>query len=63
MTKIIIEQITKIEDLQMFSKAYRGGMIQMNISKLAKHLKNDRKTIKRYLEGNVLKIKESVLNI
>ena len=55
MTKVIIEQITKIEDLLMFSKAYKEGMISLNISKLANHLNKDRKTVKRYLEGNVPK--------
>jgi len=55
MTEVLIEEITKIEDLLMFSKAYEEGMIRLNISKLAKHLKKDRKTVKKYLEGKVPK--------
>jgi len=55
MTKIIIEEIQNVEDLLMFSNAYKKGMIELNISKLSRHLKKDRKTIRRYLEGNVPK--------
>lgn len=53
MTKILIEHITQLEDLLMFSKAYQKGMIQLNISKIAKHLKKDRKTVRKYLMGEV----------
>lgn len=55
MTQIIIEKINAIEDLLMFSKAYKKGMIKLNVSKLARHLNKDRKTIKKYLEGKVPK--------
>ena len=55
MTKVILEQITKIEDLLLFSKAYKEGLIKVNISKLAKELKKDRKTIKKYLNGETPK--------
>ncbi len=55
MTGAVIEQITKVEDLLLFSKAYNEGMIKLNVSKLARELNKDRKTIKRYLEGNVPK--------
>lgn len=51
MTGIILENITDINDLTMFSKAYKKGLIKVNISKLARDLNKDRKTIKRYLEG------------
>lgn len=51
MTGIILENITSINDLSMFSKAYKEGLIKVNISKLAKELNKDRKTIKKYLEG------------
>ena len=46
MTKVILEQITNINDLLLFSKAYKEGLIKVNISKLAKELNKDRKTIK-----------------
>ena len=36
MTKIIIEKINCVEDLYMFSKAFKEGMIQINITKVAK---------------------------
>ncbi len=55
MTGVIIEQITKLEDLLMFSKAYKEGMIKLNISKLARDLNKDRKTIRKYLNGEVPK--------
>lgn len=55
MTKILIEQIRKLEDLLMFSKAYQKGMIQLNITKIAKHLNKDRKTVRKYLMGEVPK--------
>ena len=51
MTGIILENITSINDLAIFSKAYKKGLIKMNISKLARDLNKDRKTIKKYLEG------------
>lgn len=46
MTGIILENITNINDLTMFSKAYKKGLIKVNISKLARNLNKDRKTIK-----------------
>ena len=49
MTGIILENITNISDLSMFSKVYKEGLIKVNISKLAKELNKDRKTIKKYL--------------
>ena len=54
-TKIIIEQITKLEDIALFSKAFKEGMIYINITKVAKHLNKDRKTVKRYLLGDIPK--------
>ena len=51
MTGIILENITSVNDLSMFSKAYKEGLIKVNISKIAKELNKDRKTIKKYLEG------------
>ena len=51
MTGIILENIISINDLTMFSKAYREGLIKVNISKLARELNKGRKTIRKYLEG------------
>ena len=55
MTKIIIEHIEKVDDLLLFSSAYQEGIIKVNITKLAEHLGKDRKTIRRYLKGDVPK--------
>ena len=55
MTQVLIEQINKVEDLLMFSNAYKKGLIKVNVSKLAKHLNKDRKTITKYLNGQVPK--------
>ncbi|NLG82653.1 MAG: hypothetical protein GX490_09100, partial [Bacilli bacterium] len=55
MTKVILEQITKLDDLLLFSKAFKEGLIKVNISKLAKELNKDRKTIKKYLNGDIPK--------
>lgn len=52
MASVIIEQITKTEDLLMFSKAYKEKMIKFYISKLARELNKDRKTIRKYLIWN-----------
>lgn len=51
MTKVIIENITCVEDLSLFSSAYKKGLLNVNISKLSRELKKDRKTIKKYLDG------------
>lgn len=51
MTTIIINKITCLEDLLLFSKAYKEGKIKMNVSKIARHLKKDRKTVRKYLNG------------
>ncbi len=55
MTGIILENITSVNDLSMFSKAYKEGLIKVNISKIAKELNKDRKTIRKYLEGHTPK--------
>ena len=39
MTAVILENITSINNLSMFSKAYMEGLIEVNISKIAKELK------------------------
>ena len=55
MTKIVLEEIKNIDDLLLFSKAFKEGLIKLNISKLAKELNKDRKTIKKYLNGDIPK--------
>lgn len=55
MTDIVLEYITHIEEISMFSKAYQEGKIPLNITKIAKHLKKDRKTVHKYLRGEVPK--------
>jgi transposase len=55
MTAVMIEQIERIEDLLLFSKAYKEGLIQVNVSKLARNLGKDRKTIRKYLKGEAPK--------
>lgn len=47
MTDILLEHITHIEEISMFSKAYQEGKIPLNITKIAKHLKKDRKTVRK----------------
>jgi len=44
-------KISSLKDLSLLSSAYKKGDIDLNISKLAKDLKCDRKTVKRYLDG------------
>lgn len=55
MTKIVLEEIKNIDDLLLFSKAFKEGLIKLNVSKLAKELNKDRKTIKKYLNGDIPK--------
>ena len=55
MTEIILNFLNKKEDLILLSKAYKKGEIQLNISKIARHLNVDRKTVKKYLDGNIPK--------
>lgn len=55
MTNAILENINRIEDLVLFSRAYKEGKIKVNISKIANHLNKGRKTVRKYLNGNVLK--------
>ncbi|MFA7157259.1 MAG: IS21 family transposase [Bacilli bacterium] len=55
MTGIVINNITCLEDLLLFSKAWKEGKIKMNVSKVARHLEKDRKTIRKYLNGHAPK--------
>lgn len=41
MTDILLEDITDISEIVMFSKAYQEGKIVLYISKIFKHLKKD----------------------
>ena len=43
MTGIILENITSVNDLSMFSNAYKEGLIKVNISKIAKELNKGEK--------------------
>lgn len=51
MTEAILKNVEHVEDLLMFSKAYKKRTIPVNISKLSRELNKDRKTIKKYLKG------------
>ena len=55
MTDLILKFVTKKEDLLLLSKTYKEGNIKVNISKISRELNVDRKTIKKYLEGNIPK--------
>ena len=48
-------KITTLSDLNLLSQAYLKGEIKLNISKLAKELDCDRKTVRKYLKGEVPK--------
>lgn len=48
-------KITKLSDLNLLSQAYLRGDIKLNISKLAKELACDRKTVRKYLNGDIPK--------
>ena len=45
MTEIIINNIENINDLAMFANLFKKGKLKLNISKLARELNKDRKTI------------------
>lgn len=53
MTEAILSNINCVCDLAMFQKLYERGNRTLNVSKLSRELKKDRKTIRRYLQGNV----------
>lgn len=56
MTETILKLITKKEDLNLLSCAWKEGKIKLNISKISRELKVDRKTVKKYLKGELPKI-------
>ncbi len=41
MTIILIEQTTNVNDLLLFSKAFKVGLIKLNISKLTRYWFNN----------------------
>lgn len=51
MTEIIINNIENLNDLAMFAKSFKKGTLKVNISKIARELDKDRKTIRNYLSG------------
>lgn len=57
MTELILKFVSKKEDLIALSLAYIKGDLKLNISKIARALDDDRKTVKRYLNGYIPKRK------
>lgn len=57
MTELILKFVNKKEDLIALSSAYIKGDLKLNISKIARALDADRKTVKRYLNGHIPKRK------
>ena len=55
MTNYIIENIKDVKELHFFSQAYKEGLLKVNISKLSRELNATRKTVRRYLNGDVPK--------
>lgn len=53
MSEPIIVSINKLEDLLHFSPMYLRGEFKVNITRIAKDLNCDRKTARKYLNGNV----------
>ncbi len=53
MTEIVLAMINEVSDLSMFKNVYMNGEIKLNISKISRELGKDRKTIKKYLKGEV----------
>jgi len=51
MTELIISDIENINDLALFAGPFKKGKLKLNISKLARELNKDRKTIRNYLNG------------
>jgi len=53
MTDILLAMINEATDLQMFKKLYLNGDLKLNISKISRELGKDRKTIRKYLSGEL----------
>lgn len=51
MTEVMISTIENINELAMFADPFKKGLLKLNISKLARDLNKDRKTIRNYLNG------------
>ena len=59
MTEEILKFLNDKEDLLLLSKSYKKGDIKLNISKISRKLKVDRKTVRRYLNGQIPKKKRN----
>lgn len=59
MTEIIINSIENINELAMFAESYKKGNLKLNVSKIARELNKDRKTIRNYLNGKIPAITRS----
>ena len=53
MSKDVIVKIGSLEDLLYFSPIYLRGEFKVNITRVAKELNCDRKTVRKYLKGHV----------
>lgn len=51
-------KINNLIDLSLLSRAYLKGEVKLNISKIARELECDRKTVKNYLSGHIPKKNE-----
>lgn len=54
-TNVILEIIKEKEELALLSKAYKKGEIKLNKTQLAQKLNVDRKTVSKYLNGEIPK--------
>ena len=55
MTEIVLNSIATVQDLVNFAGAYKKGIIKLNISKMARELNKDPKTVRKYLSGTLPK--------
>ena len=55
MTEIVLNSIATVQDLVNFSGSYKKGTIKLNISKMARELNKDPKTVRKYLSGTLPK--------
>lgn len=51
MTDYILKRINNVKQFLILGDSYLKEIIKLNIYKLAKHLKTDTKTVRRYLNG------------
>ena len=57
MTEIVLNSIATVQYLVNFSGSYKKGTIKLNISKMARELNKDSKTVRKYLSGTLPKEK------